>query len=305
MGSSLSQVEQQKIEESLENLTRNLEGATKHKEELASHLHKLSDLKGALARKLNESDAACKKILGKNLTVQNSEAEIQECSRNITSLTKMWGMKGLMAEKNAITVTDDTPGAFDRASQTTRWSSMTTAAGMTLPGVCSSHEEVPSLSLFHQGQNSFVISSCEVILELKHRRSHRGGQRHNCESVVVQRGTTASGNVLAHGPSPTIDFLHLISVHRDRVQTTHQPYMLLNIYDFVRFNAGNIFKRLNTPDSVTILRAFARLSVLETSASMPEIFTPKHDRAFMNACQIKMHASKFCCNARNISKVPG
>ncbi|KAH3732014.1 hypothetical protein Pelo_17154 [Pelomyxa schiedti] len=94
------------LQESLEKLSRNLEGATKHNEELASHLQKLSDLKGALERKVTESDATCNKILGKNLTVRNSEAEIQECSRNISSLTKMWGMKGLMAEKNTFAVTE-------------------------------------------------------------------------------------------------------------------------------------------------------------------------------------------------------
>ncbi|KAH3758679.1 hypothetical protein Pelo_9496 [Pelomyxa schiedti] len=94
------------LQESLEKLDRNLEGGTKHNEELASHLQKLSGLKGTLVTKLNESDSACKKILGKNLTVWNSEAEIQECSRKISSLTKMWGMKGMMAEKSIITVTE-------------------------------------------------------------------------------------------------------------------------------------------------------------------------------------------------------
>ncbi|KAH3758680.1 beta-ketoacyl synthase [Pelomyxa schiedti] len=93
--------------ESLEKLRIKLEGATKHNEELASQLQQLSGLKCTLARKLNKSDAACKKILGKNLTVWNSEAEIQECSRNISSLTKMWGMKGLMAEKNIIALTEE------------------------------------------------------------------------------------------------------------------------------------------------------------------------------------------------------
>ncbi|KAH3764960.1 hypothetical protein Pelo_3176 [Pelomyxa schiedti] len=95
------------LQESLEKLSISLQGTTKRNEELASHLQRLSDMKGTLVRKLNESDAACKKILGKNLTVRNSEAEIQECSRNISSLTKLWGMKGLMAEKNAITVAEE------------------------------------------------------------------------------------------------------------------------------------------------------------------------------------------------------
>ncbi|KAH3766978.1 hypothetical protein Pelo_1142 [Pelomyxa schiedti] len=44
--------------------------------------------------KLNESDSACKKLLGQTLTVQNSESEIQECARNISTLTKkVWGIK--------------------------------------------------------------------------------------------------------------------------------------------------------------------------------------------------------------------
>ncbi|KAH3732254.1 2-isopropylmalate synthase [Pelomyxa schiedti] len=57
-------------------------------EELASHLKKLTELKGTLVMKLNESDYACKKLLGQTLTVQNSESEIQECARNISTLTK-------------------------------------------------------------------------------------------------------------------------------------------------------------------------------------------------------------------------
>ncbi|KAH3732013.1 phosphatidylinositol 4-phosphate 5-kinase 8 [Pelomyxa schiedti] len=95
------------LQESLQNLTRNLEGATKHNEELASHLQKLSGLRCTLEGKLNKSDEGCKEILGKNLTVRNSEAEIQECSRRISSLTKIWGMQGLMAEKNIVSATEE------------------------------------------------------------------------------------------------------------------------------------------------------------------------------------------------------
>ncbi|KAH3758741.1 hypothetical protein Pelo_9450 [Pelomyxa schiedti] len=38
--------------------------------------------------KLIKSDHACRHLLGQTLTVQNSEAEIQECARNISTLTK-------------------------------------------------------------------------------------------------------------------------------------------------------------------------------------------------------------------------
>ncbi|KAH3762783.1 hypothetical protein Pelo_5370 [Pelomyxa schiedti] len=92
------------LQKSLERLTRNLQGASKNNEELASHLRALTELKGTLKKQVIKSDATCKKILGQTLTVQSSEAEIQECSRNISLLTRMWGMKGLTDKKNSIDV---------------------------------------------------------------------------------------------------------------------------------------------------------------------------------------------------------
>ncbi|KAH3766979.1 phosphatidylinositol-4-phosphate 5-kinase [Pelomyxa schiedti] len=82
------------LDESVKKLNDSLQRATESNEELASHLKKLTELKGTLVMKLNESDSACKKLLGQTLTVQNSEPEIQECARNISRLTKkVWGIK--------------------------------------------------------------------------------------------------------------------------------------------------------------------------------------------------------------------
>ncbi|KAH3764153.1 hypothetical protein Pelo_3985 [Pelomyxa schiedti] len=47
-----------------------------------------------LGKQLDETCNTCKKVLGQTLTAQNSEAEIQQCSRNISELTKkMLGIK--------------------------------------------------------------------------------------------------------------------------------------------------------------------------------------------------------------------
>ncbi|KAH3765252.1 hypothetical protein Pelo_2898 [Pelomyxa schiedti] len=83
------------LKESLRKVNDSLQRATESNEELASHLKKLTELKGTLVMKLNESDSACKKLLGQTLTVHNSESEIQECARNISTLTKkvLWGIK--------------------------------------------------------------------------------------------------------------------------------------------------------------------------------------------------------------------
>ncbi|KAH3758475.1 2-isopropylmalate synthase [Pelomyxa schiedti] len=76
------------LEESLAKLNQRLQGATESNEALASRLKELTDLKATLAKKLDESDDACKKLLGQTLTVGNSEAEIQECARNISTLMR-------------------------------------------------------------------------------------------------------------------------------------------------------------------------------------------------------------------------
>ncbi|KAH3723352.1 hypothetical protein Pelo_17945 [Pelomyxa schiedti] len=76
------------LDESVKKLNDSLQRATESNKELASHLTKLTERKGALVMKLNESDSSCKKLLGQTLTVHNSEPEIQECARNISTLTK-------------------------------------------------------------------------------------------------------------------------------------------------------------------------------------------------------------------------
>ncbi|KAH3766903.1 MORN motif precursor [Pelomyxa schiedti] len=98
------------LEESLNEITRSLQGATQHNEGLTSHLRDLAALKDTLGKQLDETCNTCKKdtlgkqldetcntckkVLGQTLTAQNSEAEIQQCSRNISELTKkMLGVK--------------------------------------------------------------------------------------------------------------------------------------------------------------------------------------------------------------------
>ncbi|KAH3761305.1 membrane occupation and recognition nexus protein MORN1 [Pelomyxa schiedti] len=76
------------LEESLNEITRNLQGAKQRNEELASHLRDLAVLKDTLGKQLEETRNTCKKVLGQTLTAQNSDAEIQQCSRNISELTK-------------------------------------------------------------------------------------------------------------------------------------------------------------------------------------------------------------------------
>ncbi|KAH3762786.1 radial spoke head protein [Pelomyxa schiedti] len=76
------------LQESLANMNSSLQGATQHNEELASHLRDLSVLKHALGKQLEEACESCKKVLGQTLTAQDSEAEIQQCSRNLAELTK-------------------------------------------------------------------------------------------------------------------------------------------------------------------------------------------------------------------------
>ncbi|KAH3760318.1 hypothetical protein Pelo_7859 [Pelomyxa schiedti] len=90
------------LQKSLEKLNQRLQGATESKA-LASHLRELTELKAKLVKKVNESVDACKNLLGQSLSVQSSEAEIQECSRNISTLTKkVCGMKGLSSKDDNV-----------------------------------------------------------------------------------------------------------------------------------------------------------------------------------------------------------
>ncbi|KAH3762782.1 radial spoke head protein [Pelomyxa schiedti] len=92
------------LEESLEHLNQTLQGATESNTALTSRLRELTELKATLATKLNESDDACKKLLGQTLTVQNCESEIQECSRNISTLTKKVLTTSTSERKNSLHV---------------------------------------------------------------------------------------------------------------------------------------------------------------------------------------------------------
>ncbi|KAH3766614.1 2-isopropylmalate synthase [Pelomyxa schiedti] len=76
------------LEKSLATIIQSLQGATQHNQSLASRLRELLALKDGLGKKLDETCEECKKALGQTLTDQSSESEIQQCSRNISELTK-------------------------------------------------------------------------------------------------------------------------------------------------------------------------------------------------------------------------
>ncbi|KAH3766612.1 TIR protein [Pelomyxa schiedti] len=76
------------LEKSLATIIQSLQGATQHNQSLASHLRELVALKDGLGKKLDATCEECKKALGQTLTDQSSESEIQQCSRNISELTK-------------------------------------------------------------------------------------------------------------------------------------------------------------------------------------------------------------------------
>ncbi|KAH3722679.1 hypothetical protein Pelo_18615 [Pelomyxa schiedti] len=75
------------LAESVDKLNQSLQGSTQHNEKLTSHLSDLGTLKATLGKELQEFDESCKEHLGQTLTVQNSEAEMHECSRKISVLT--------------------------------------------------------------------------------------------------------------------------------------------------------------------------------------------------------------------------
>ncbi|KAH3758719.1 Morn repeat protein [Pelomyxa schiedti] len=76
------------LRESLAKITKHLQEATQCNEALRSHLQDLNELKDLLEKQLDETCETSKRVLGQTLTVQNSEAEIQQCSRSISELTK-------------------------------------------------------------------------------------------------------------------------------------------------------------------------------------------------------------------------
>ncbi|KAH3732253.1 hypothetical protein Pelo_16913 [Pelomyxa schiedti] len=76
------------LEESVTQLKLFLQDATTTNQTLGVHFRDLSALKETLENVVNESDKRCKQVLGQTLTVESSESEIQQCSRNISLLTK-------------------------------------------------------------------------------------------------------------------------------------------------------------------------------------------------------------------------
>ncbi|KAH3732255.1 2-isopropylmalate synthase [Pelomyxa schiedti] len=89
------------LEESLSGLKQLLESSTERNQALKVHVRDLSNLKEALEKAVKESDKRCQDILGKKLTVESSESEIQQCSRNISSLMKkLLGIKPSSSANN-------------------------------------------------------------------------------------------------------------------------------------------------------------------------------------------------------------
>ncbi|KAH3758543.1 hypothetical protein Pelo_9650 [Pelomyxa schiedti] len=82
------------LEESVSSLKKSLESATETNQALAVHLSELANLREALEKAVEESETRCKEILGQKLTVESSESEIRQCSRNISLLMqKLLGIK--------------------------------------------------------------------------------------------------------------------------------------------------------------------------------------------------------------------
>ncbi|KAH3759178.1 hypothetical protein Pelo_9011 [Pelomyxa schiedti] len=76
------------LEHSVSMLKQFLESATERNLSLEVHLKDLSTLRKELEKVLEQSDTRCKQVLGQTLTVESSESEIQQCSRNLSSLMK-------------------------------------------------------------------------------------------------------------------------------------------------------------------------------------------------------------------------
>ncbi|KAH3731831.1 TFIIH basal transcription factor complex helicase repD subunit [Pelomyxa schiedti] len=76
------------LEEKLAKMKECIDSTTSHNKALVMQLSELTKLKVSLENGIEESERACKVILGQTLTEHNTEAEIQQCSRNLTLLTK-------------------------------------------------------------------------------------------------------------------------------------------------------------------------------------------------------------------------
>ncbi|KAH3722741.1 2-isopropylmalate synthase [Pelomyxa schiedti] len=88
------------LEESVSSLRQSLESATERNQALAVHLSELANLREELDKAVEESDRRWKEILGQTLTVESSESEIRQCSRNISLL--MQKLLGIVPSSSAI-----------------------------------------------------------------------------------------------------------------------------------------------------------------------------------------------------------
>ncbi|KAH3767384.1 2-isopropylmalate synthase [Pelomyxa schiedti] len=89
------------LEDSVSSLKQSLGSATERNQELAVHLSELANLREALDKAVEESETRCKEILGQTLTVESTESEIRQCSRNISLLMqKLLGIKPSSSANN-------------------------------------------------------------------------------------------------------------------------------------------------------------------------------------------------------------
>ncbi|KAH3765462.1 Phosphatidylinositol 4-phosphate 5-kinase 4 [Pelomyxa schiedti] len=104
------------LEQSVSALKQILESTAKSNQSLDVHLRNLSNLRETLEKVVEGSDRRRKEILGQTLTVESSEPEIQQCFRNISSLTKkLLGIKPLLSgnkeEQGTLAVPSQEPNA--------------------------------------------------------------------------------------------------------------------------------------------------------------------------------------------------
>ncbi|KAH3766970.1 hypothetical protein Pelo_1191 [Pelomyxa schiedti] len=76
------------LEDTVSTLKKFLQSATERNQALDLHTRELTTLREALEKAVEESDTRCKEILGQTLRVESNEPEIQQCTRNISSLMK-------------------------------------------------------------------------------------------------------------------------------------------------------------------------------------------------------------------------
>ncbi|KAH3698742.1 hypothetical protein Pelo_19864 [Pelomyxa schiedti] len=91
----------QTLEESVSTLRQSLQSAAEMNQAIDVHMRDMTTLREELEKAVEESDTKCKEILGQTLTVESSESEILQCSRNISSL-----MKKLLGIKPSLPLSD-------------------------------------------------------------------------------------------------------------------------------------------------------------------------------------------------------